>query len=110
MSIDLDQGDSLVIAVAVRDRHSGTAVDLTGATIKWALVRADGARLVEKQTGSGIAVTDAAGGLFEVRLVPADTDDVAVATYQHAARLWDANGDASVLFQERFRITRKIIP
>ncbi|HSF94778.1 MAG TPA: hypothetical protein VLA52_07105 [Thermohalobaculum sp.] len=50
-------------------------VDLTGATIRWALsaFATDAAPLLTKTTALGITITDAAAGKFRVSLDKADT-------------------------------------
>jgi len=60
--------NDLVIKYTVTDQD-GAVVNLTGATVKWS-IRRDLQTLaaISKSTVSGIVVTNAAGGLFEVTL------------------------------------------
>jgi hypothetical protein len=71
-------GDTKTIVFNVKD-SGGAALDLTGATIRWGLCAyaASGAiaeaALLTKSVGSGITVTDAAGGVCQVALSAANT-------------------------------------
>lgn len=90
-------GDSHLIEFAVTE--NGVAADLTGATaLRWGCVkrRADGtftgAAVVTKALGSGVEITDAAGGVIQVTLDPDDTAELPAGAYYHELELTDAGG------------------
>ena len=76
--------------------NSGSALDLTGAVIYWAAYAAmpaysltsDATAAIEKTsaTSGEITVTNAAGGLYELTIVKADTSTLATGTYWHATK------------------------
>lgn len=69
-------GDTAVYKFTVTD-NADAIVDLTGISATWILSkRVDSPILLTKTIGSGIVVTDAAGGLLEVTTIPADTEDL----------------------------------
>lgn len=104
---EMYSGDTRTLTVTVRDT-SGAAVDLTGATARWALAKKVGqAALVSKSTGSGIELTDAANGEFTVTLDPADTADL-VGDYWHEAEVTDSAGRVVTVFQARASIKQDI--
>lgn len=83
-------GDSRVIQATIQG-PTGDPYNITGATITWALYAWTGSAftgnaLVTKTVGSGIAITNGAGGIFEVTLAPADSSALA-GTYYHEAQL-----------------------
>jgi hypothetical protein len=94
-NFEIHAGDDLVIPVTVTD-EAGQAVDLTGAAVGWQAARGTPQRfgttpVVSKASGSGIAVTDPAGGVFEITLEAADTQGLRGAFY-HEAEVTDAAG------------------
>lgn len=76
-------GDDKVLEFTVKDAN-GDAVAITSATIKFEATRSFGkASDVSKTTTSGISITDAAGGTFQVTLADTDTEDLSgVYTYE----------------------------
>lgn len=90
---------------------AGAAIDLTSATIKWSMKETEdeeAAALISKATGgSGITITSAANGVFEVEIEDTDTEDLDVGTYVHEATitlsggriisLTDIDGDAGYI-------------
>lgn len=94
MTLDANfvQGNDITLEFTVTD-EDGAALDITGATVKWSLKRAIGetADLTKQTGGSGITLTDADGGVFEVELT--DTDTAALyGEYVHEAVIIDALG------------------
>ncbi len=91
-------GDDKVLEVTVTDA-AGTAVDITGASIQWRLsktVNRRPAQIAKATGGAGVEITDAAAGVFEVTLDPADTEDLRGA-YYHEAEVIDADGNVSTV-------------
>lgn len=121
-TISLQRGEYVPLEVVVT--QEGTAVDLTGASIRM-VVRADypagsetddSEAFLVKTVGSGITLTDPANGTFEIEISEADTYalefrqggstieflygiDVLLAGYLHAMPL----------AQDAFTVTRKVV-
>lgn len=92
--VEMVQGDTLALDFAIVD-GAGAAVDLAGATIRWQLARSVRATaLIEKAIGSGVTVTDDAGGLFTVMLEPEDTQAI-TGSFYFEVELIDALGNVS---------------
>jgi len=86
-------GDSKTLAITITDK-SGSAVDLTGATVKYAIAGSATAttKLVSKQTG-GAGITTALN-VATVTIDPADTEAIAGIFYQEIETT-DINGYVS---------------
>lgn len=95
----LNVGDDQSLSFAAKQSDGTTALDLTGATVKWKLSRTpQTAALVTKQTGgSGITVDSAASGTFTVTLESADTATLARGRYYHETQVIDASGNESTI-------------
>lgn len=96
-------GDSRTLRFTVTGEN-GAALNLAGAeAVRWGCVRkrADGKfappAAVERTLGAGISITDAASGIIEVVLAPADTAGLAGGRYHHELQLTDAAGAVSTL-------------
>jgi hypothetical protein len=80
-NIKVLKGDSIVLKLTIK--RGTVAVNLTGAslwfTAKTGVAQADPG-VFQKTIGSGIVVTDAAGGLAQVTIAPADTSGLTVPT------------------------------
>ena len=80
-------GDTLILEITAKD-SDGTALDLTGLTVKWSLARVNTSpALLTKTVGSGITVTNAALGQFKVELTPTDTASFS-GEYYHEVRVF----------------------
>jgi hypothetical protein len=111
--VSLKRGDSRTLTFGpVRD-ESGVVVDLTGVTITWEMGRfavyskagvltAPRSPLVTKTIGSGVTVTDAVGGLFQVTLASTDTKTLAPDDYYHEAEITEAGGAVYTTTEGRF--------
>ena len=90
-------GDSKTLQVTVRDENAAV-VDLSGATIQWKLAKTAGSDnpQVSKSTTSGITVTDAANGVFQVSVDATDTADLS-GTYYHEAEVIDASSNKTTV-------------
>jgi hypothetical protein len=104
------KGDTRNISVSVED-DDGAAVDLTGATIKWAAANTPtSVAVISKQTGgSGISITDASGGVFVITLQPADTASLRARTYYHEAQVTDAGGVISTVLTGKMKLFEDLI-
>ena len=97
-NFDMFSGDDKVLVVTVKDL-AGVAVNLTGASITWKLADSlTGTVRATKTTAAGIAITDAADGVFEVTVADADTATLS-GSYYHEAEVTDSSGrDSTVVF------------
>jgi hypothetical protein len=89
--LELHRGDSAEWEFPVL-KADGTAQDITGCsfrfTVKGRVDDLDDDAVISATTANGkCVITNAAAGLMEVRLVPADTD--ALAVYPPTVLLWD---------------------
>lgn len=65
-------GDSKILVITVKS-DAGSFLDLTGYTIKW---KASFSNPLEKSIGTGITITDAPNGVFQIEIDPADTTEI----------------------------------
>ena len=106
------QGDSLTLSIPVFQSDGTTPEDITGTAIRWEAQRLIGGvpvvvdpPLVAKAVGSGITITDGPGGVFEVAIVPADSEDLAGA-YHHEAEVTFVGGVVSTVLTGRWVVQR----
>lgn len=85
-------GDDKLLQVTVLDENDAV-VDLSGATISWAMSkRADSkVPLVSKATGSGVVAAAPTTGVFVVTVLAADTVGLASGKYHHEAQVVSAD-------------------
>lgn len=97
-NFEMFSGNTRVLKVNVLDQDEAV-VDLTGATAEFIFAKRAGHEAIfSKTVGSGIVITDAANGLLEVTLAPADTETLSGA-YYHELEVTDAGGrKTTVLF------------
>lgn len=95
--MNLYAGDTKIIEVTVTENNS--PVDLTGASIKF------GFDTVLKEVGSGITITDAVNGIFEVKLDPKDTQDLSGLKY-YECEVTDNVGNVSTVLNGTLVITK----
>jgi hypothetical protein len=108
MRISIYAGDTNTLRFSAVDAL-GAALNLTGLTIEWGLSRpAKTVRLLTKTVGAGLTVTNAAGGLFEARLLPADTAGMDGEYYQEV-QITDVDGNVSTIYAGAVRITKTLI-
>lgn len=99
-------GETKSLPFTATNTEDGSPINLSGATIKWALKRAlNTANAVYKDTTSGITVTDAANGVFTISLIPGDTQSL-TGNYIHAAEVTDSSGNVSVVTVGTATITK----
>ena len=102
-------GDSRRLQFTVTDA-AGAAVDLTGATITWALAtKLGGTTLLTKTIGAGITVNGASAGQFYVAVDPADTASLA-GTYYHEAEVVDALANKATVAVGTLTVIQDQIP
>lgn len=83
-------GDTRTVQATV-EQSAGAPFNLTGAAIKWQVFAMSGGTftgspIISKSVGSGITITNAAGGIFQISLASADTTGLA-GTYYHEAEV-----------------------
>jgi len=83
MRLNMVRGDRAVFELAIRDAV-GDALSLAGKelyfTAKTAVSDLDADAVIVKAIATGIVVTDEAGGIAEVTIDPADTEDLTAET------------------------------
>jgi hypothetical protein len=102
-------GDTREIVVTVRDA-SGSAIDLTGATVLWTLSRSDrcDAEVSKSSPSEGIVLTSAASGQFTITLDADDTEDLDPGDYYHEAEVTDSSGRVSTVLTGRARLLASV--
>lgn len=102
------QGDTRVLRITIKD-DDDVAVDIAGADIKlWIAESVQGPALIEKSNGSGITITDATSGQFEVTLESADTENLE-GKYYFECEITDALGNISTPIKGTMKIVRALI-
>jgi len=103
-------GDSVSIAVTVTDSTTGAAVNLTGATLTWALATAPGstATLTKTSTAGDITVGGAGSNVATVALQPADTASLG-GLYTHELQVVDGAAAVYTLYQGELYIMGDVI-
>lgn len=103
-------GDSVSIAVTVTDSSTGAAVNLTGATMTWALADTAGAtaRLTKTSADGDITVGGASSNVATVTLTAADTAGLA-GVYVHELQVVDGDGKTYTVYQGTLRITPDVV-
>ena len=89
----------------------GTPLDITGSTLEWGMAPKGAVdATVTKTTANSaqIQVTNAAGGLATVHLLPADTATL-VGEYRHELRITDAGGNIETLLTGTLTIRTSIL-
>lgn len=108
-NIEIYRGDNRTFLVAVKD-GDGAVVDITGASIKFSVKEeiSDTDYVIQKTVGSGITITGAANGIYEVYLVPADTQNIDVGVYEYDSELTTAAGNVYTLIRGEFTVQAEI--
>ena len=102
-------GDDKTITVTVVD-GDGTAQDITAATISYKLQPAvdDATGAITKTVGSGVTITNAAGGIFTVDIAAANTASFA-GIYYHECQVTSSGGVVSTVFVGNVTINQDAI-
>lgn len=95
----------LAFSVVDEDVSPEVALDLTGATIRWAMSLVDPNSglaspnpTLEKSTATGgVTITDAENGEVEVAIADTDTDSLPPGEYYHELETVDASGNVTVV-------------
>ena len=115
MALSIYRGEKKVWTCTATD--ASAALDLTGATIKFAVregypassIADDTTAKITKTTASGIVVTNATGGIFTLTLLAADTASLEAGYYVYGVEMTNAGGGPYVLDQGTFTITSDVV-
>jgi hypothetical protein len=96
---EMFRGDDATLVISVKNAD-GSPKNLTGSTaIRWAMSRSpsDDVALISKTLGSGVSYIDQIGGVFQVQIAAADTEDLSPRSYYHEAEVTDASNRKSTV-------------
>jgi hypothetical protein len=102
-------GDSLELTFDV-DQPDGTAKDLTGATVSWAVASRPGdtPALDDGDAGVTLTISDAANGEVTVTVDAGATSDLS-GLYYHELEVEDASGAVDTVARGEFTVTPDVI-
>lgn len=113
-NITLFAGTTLTVEITITDTDTGLPLNLTGFTIEWGASRlsstpsSTNTPLIEKCTSDGtIIITDAANGIFEFTLNPADTVNL-YGLYTHQVRITDVGGAVTITTTGTLTVTSSL--
>lgn len=110
-NIELYRGDNRTFEVTVKD-DDGNAVNITGASIKFSVKEriSDSGYKFQKSSAqaSEITITDAANGVYEVYLVPDDTQTLDIGSYEYDSQLTTSTGKVYTVVRGEFTILAEI--
>ena len=104
--VELAAGSDKILEVTITD-EAGQPLDLSGLTAAtWSVLDRETAQVILQHTLAGsIVVTDPVAGKLQVRLVPADTVDLA-GLFEHQLRTVDAANNSAVVTTGTLNIKR----
>lgn len=102
-------GDTKELIVSVRTTN-GSAVNISGAEIKWQCARSHGkpSVLSKDTTNLGVTITDGPNGIFKVSLDPEDTEDLR-GTFFHEAQVTFSDGTISTVLTGTMKVNAPLI-
>lgn len=110
-NIEIYRGDDRTFKVIVKDEDDAV-INITGAAIRFSVKEkiSDVAYEIEKSraVGAEIAITDAANGEYEIFLVPADTQDMDVGSYEYDSELTTSGGKVYTVVRGEFVVLAEI--
>lgn len=111
-NFEITAGDTVPVIITIAD-DSGAAVNLTGASARWAAAPGTPRRfsptpVIAKETGAGIEITNAALGELRIDLDPADTQDLA-GDFYHELQVTDSSGGVTTPLSGLMTITRQLV-
>jgi hypothetical protein len=108
-TIEMYRGDNHDVNVVVKD-SAGVPVDITGARIKSTIDALPSQVFKDSDNGSSeIELTIPASGEFQIKIVPADTENMEVGTYQYDIEI-ELNGKKTTLVVDFFKVKADITP
>jgi hypothetical protein len=107
-NISMYASESKIVGFTAKDNNTGLPIDLSGATIKWAMRNSNHkTNDLYKDLASGIGVTDAAAGKFTVTFNPIDTATLS-GDFIHQAEVVDASGKESIITEGKVTVSKNI--
>ena len=113
MDFELFQGDTQRVNFTLK-KADGTALDLTGATLRWEASKLKGVGVfsstpvLTKTDQDGIDVVDPLNGFLIVSLSPEDTASIS-GDFYHELEATDVSGDVATVFSGQFRVKKALI-
>ena len=110
LDFEMHQGDTKRLVVTIVD-PAGAPISLVAVdSVKWWVAKkvTSTVRLIEKSVGSGIEVTNAAGGVVTISLDPDDTEAVS-GSYYHELEVIDSAGDIGTVLRGTMTILRALV-
>jgi len=102
-NVSIYKGDDKILVVTVKD-SSGNIEDISGTTVNYVVYKFTiGNIVITKTTSSGISLTDPTSGIFEITLIPSDTENL-LGYYLHECELTDTFGKVSTIFTGKFTV------
>ena len=91
--------------------QDGNIVDLTGATISWALSdnEKSKSRIIFYTNPTNITITDATAGKYRVSILSADTEPLTAKDYYHEVRITSSGGKIHTAVIGTVTVRRNII-
>jgi hypothetical protein len=100
-------GDTKTIRVTVTD-VTGAPKDITGASITWAMQIIYGVDIKKSTTDGTIEIVNAVGGLYDISVIPSDTEGFAQGFYQHQSEVLDNDGISEVVLSGTVTINNSL--
>ena len=110
-NFEVVSGNDKVINVTVLDEN-GAAVDITAATIVWAVAkRADSKNTIFFYTSpTFITILDPLLGTFRINVQDADTEPLSAQDYYHEARIVSSSGQRTTVMIGTMTVLSNVIP
>ncbi len=106
----IEQGATFLTEIQYKDSN-GVAVNLTGYIIRMQArkhKRSNTALIDVSTATSGVTITDAASGTFEVKLTPAETAALNGGVLYYDLELVDTSGDVTRLIQGNINVSEEV--
>lgn len=102
-NVEVYKGDTKTLVIDIKDTNS-TIVDITGVAVNYVVYKGtSGTVVITKTTISGVSITDPSNGIFEIYLLPVDTENL-LGYYLHECEITDTSNNVSTVFTGKFTI------
>jgi hypothetical protein len=106
-NVELYRGDNRTFKVTCKDGE-GAVVNITGATIKFSVKEKIGDTTCKIEKSSAVAteinITDAVNGEYEIYLLPADTQNLDIGSYEYDSELTTTTGKVYTTVRGEFNV------